>query len=164
MVDQGALMEFLRLAVTETAANTYAEDEASTPVSRSEELAMLIWRIEWIPDRPDLIDAVVSRIRAQLTDESFTALQVSQSPSILSGFDRTAETGAAQGSLSEYSQIQTIPDPLTQIFQPPFLYTKRQMFLGMQGTANSGAKFTVVKVGYTLEKVPTAQFIAALVE
>ncbi len=156
-------MEFLRIAITEASANTYAEASVETPVSRSEKLAMLVWRIEWHMDRPDLEDGQSNRLRAQLTDRTFTALQVTQSVSILSSQDRTIEQ-PSQGSLTEYLQLYETPKESTFMFQPPFLYAKSSIFLGVQGTGNSGAKFAVAKLGYTLETVSPEVFIAALVE
>lgn len=155
-------MEFLRGTVTTSAANTFTETEIPTPVSRSEKLAMLIWKVHWRPDLQGTVDAAVVDFRAQLAKDTQNAFLLGDDDDLVGRFVRQRGAGAVQGSLSEY--LVEVQDDLQEFFQPPMLYAKSSMFLGLDGVADTAVRTCAVVVGYTLERVPDALFIAALVD
>ncbi len=156
-------MEFLRGAVTLATANVFLEAEIPTPVSRSEKLAMLIWSIECPLLTPAQIeDGQENAARVQLASESQDAIQPAEDDDILFSMQRVA-LQQAQGSLTEFLQTQIHGVPWIT-YQPPVLYTKSSLFLGLDSIGVTQLVSAVIRVGYTLERVPSDIFIAALVE
>lgn len=156
-------MEFLRDAVTESANNTFTQSEIPTPVSRSEKLAMLVWQIEFFHDQLEAVDGQTVSLRVQLFSESQTALLSFEDPDMVAEVHE-AVGQVAQGSLSEYLVVASLAGPALKTYQPPFLYTKASMFLGIASVQATGVRSGAIRIGYTLERVPDAIFIAALVE
>ena len=156
-------MEFLRAGKTEATANTYVEEEIATPVSRSENLAMLIWQVAFQMDRPDLEDAQSNNMGVHLASESKSALVTIDSNDIIHTVRWFVEAGNVQGSLSEYA-YDSMTGAVVWDFAPPVLYAKGEMFAQVLGEGNANAKSAHVLVGYTLERVNAELFIAALVE
>ncbi|MBA7703723.1 hypothetical protein ES703_112516 [subsurface metagenome] len=52
----------------------------------------------------------------------------------------------------------------TNKFDPPILYPKALLYLGMNTIGATSTRFATVRIGYTLEKVSREDFISALVE
>ena len=166
MAEQGALMEFIRGAVTEGAANTMTETEIAAPTSRSEKLAMLIWQVQFTQDDPDVEDGQSNAVVTKLYDRTIgtaTAHRGIDNPAVIAEVEKIIHAGGVQGSLTEYYRDKLMPGYIAS-FQPPVLYTKESMFLAILGGGNANAKGARVRVGYTLERVPIDLFIAALVE
>ena len=160
-----AFLEFINGVVVEASANTFIETEIPTPASRTEMTAMLIWHIEFDATSPDSIDALTTVTNVQLTRDTTTGLNNLEDDDLLARWSMSLGLGAVQGSLSEYAIIADLSDrPRVFKFDPPILYPRSSVFLGVQGTANVGLKTARVRVGYTLEKVSQADFIAALVD
>ena len=157
-------MEFVRGTVLESAANTYTVSEIPTPVSRTEKLAMLIWKIQIDLNTASLEDGQQNSMQAQLTRNREGGMLRLDDPGLLAGSFKVTEAGAAQGSLSEYLREYVDPPSSIQDFQPPFLFAKSEMFISAQGVGNSAALRASARVGYTLERIPADIFIAALVE
>ena len=163
MPEQGALLEFLRGTVVEPSANTFTEAEISTPASRSEKLAMLVWYIEMDIEVPTIEDAQNNSVQGQLTSTSQTAMIRLDNPDLIWGNLKRRQAGTVQGSLTEYYSEPVFKPTFVQ-FAPPFLYAKAEMFLQVLSTGEPSVHRVSVKVGYTLERVPAELFIAALVE
>ena len=155
-------MEVLRDQVTESAANTFTQREIQTPVSRSEKLAMLIWKIQIWPDIAEEEDTQDNSVIVQLTKSTATAVVVPEDDDLVFRWRHGVRAGVNAGTLSEYL-IERM-DPQVATFQPPLLYAKSSIFLGIVGSGNSAAKAVGCHVYYTLERIPDALFIAALVE
>lgn len=163
MVD-GALMEFLRAEVSEPTANTFTQVEISTPASRSEELAMLIWKVVFQIDMPDVEDGQRNAVQGRLTRSSQTAIINEHDPDLIAWITANLGAGQVEGSLSEYFEKTVRPSNGFWDFAPPVLYAKSEMFAQVVGTGNAQTKSCHVLLGYTLERVSTSQFISALVE
>lgn len=155
-------METLRGQVTESAPNTYTETEIQTPASRSEKLAMLIWRMQIYPDPPSLEDGQTNTVRVHVAKQSATAVLVPENDAVLFRYRKQLSAGAIAGTLSEYLSVEVNPEVVT--FAPPFLYAKSSLFIGMEGVGNAIALACGLMIGYTLERVPAELFIAALVD
>ena len=158
-----AFLEFVRNQVTESGANTYTEDEVQMPTSRTERLAMLIWSIQMEISFPDIEDAQGNRVDSHLADSEATARQRYHNTGVLFAGAWETSAGAAAGTLSEY-MFNEKTGPLYVRFDPPVLYAKSTIFHGIVGIGNSSVKTAQVMIGYTLEKVSTEAFIAALTE
>ena len=52
----------------------------------------------------------------------------------------------------------------TIYFDPPILYAKNKIYMGMNSAGQGAVKTAYAALGYTLEKVDKDDFIAALVE
>ena len=164
MPEQGALMEFVRGTLTPAAAGTYEELEIATPPSRSEKLAVLIWRLELSLGVPETSDTNTTDILAHWASATQTAIILENDPECLMVHQRVVRAGDVAGTLTEF--IVTAGDNRTEValFQPPILYAKDSLFLGIDTTNQASVKQVIGRVGYTLERVPAELFIAALVE
>ena len=157
-----AFLEFLRDRVVESAANTFTESEIKTPASRSESLAMLIWMVEFFLPFPSVEDGEQNVLQAHLAKKSQSAIINLEDSDLIAIVRSEVDAGGAQGSLSEYQVVAKTE--LIQRFDPPILYPKAEMFLGIAGVGNAAALAVSARVGYTLEKVNAGDFIAALVD
>jgi len=124
---------------------------------------MLIWYVEFNMDRPSLEDAQSNNMQGQLTQATKSAIVALENADLLAVTRLFTDAGVVQGSLSEYLEYRGDHDKRYH-FDPPILYAKQSVFLGVKGLGNSGAKALSVRVGYTLEKVSREQFIEALVD
>lgn len=158
-----AFMEFVRGSVTETGANTFTEAEIPVPTSKTEELAMLIWRVLITQDSPDIEDAQSNSTTAQLTTRSVTAQILHTDPAFIAQKLLNIIAGTVQGSLSEYMFFKMEPES-QQYFDPPVLFAKSSLWINLLGVGNSNAKGARFVIGYTLERVSREEFIEALVD
>ena len=164
IVDE-AFLEFINGVLTESAANTFTELEIATPASRTALSAMLIWLIEFDMTTPDIEDAQTNVTNIQLTRDTTTGLNNLEDDDLLARWSISVAAGAIQGSLSEYLVASGLdPRPRVFKFDPPILYPRSSVWLGIQGTGNVNVKTGRCRVGYTLEKVSQQAFIAALVD
>ncbi len=157
-------MEFIRDSVTESAANTYTETEIKTPASRTEKLAMLIWQMEIEAGLPDIEDAQSNATLTQLVKTTQNTGLGLQDEDLLMRVNKLANVGTVQGSLTEFQRYQELDASVIRYFDPPILYAKAEMFLGIVGSGNAAAGSSGARVGYTLERVASEEFIAALVD
>lgn len=159
----GAFMEFMKGKVTEPTLNTYTEIALVTPASKTEQMAMLIHQILLRVDGPDPVDADLSYVYAQLTKRTMSGFTEVDDPACLYSRIWSQKLGIAEGTLSEYACFSQGHWPIIY-FDPPILYTRDYMYLAVLGDANTVVKSAYLSLGYTIEKVTTEQFIAALVE
>ena len=158
-----AFMEFIRAEVTESAAGTYTETEIATPSSRTESMAMLIWVVKFGWSEVLLTDATAESMSVQLVKQSQSGIINLSDADLIESVVENANAGQVQGSLSEFL-YHRLPLQGSHIrYDPPILYPRSEMFLGVLGTAGS-ARSANCRVGYTLEKVNPGDFIAALVD
>jgi len=156
-------MEFLRNRVQQTVVNTYAEEEIPTPCSTTEEMAMLIHFIHCHTDDPQVTEGDYSAITTGLWRHSQTGGLTMQDPDCIFSYGQSVMAGRYEGTLSEYWEYYK--DPQVLYFDPPILYAKSVIYHGL-GTVQQPAgamKTSDICIGYTLEKVSKADFIAALV-
>ena len=123
---------------------------------------MLIWKIQVWPDAPSIEDGQSNTVLVQLTKSTASGAVPPEDDDLIFRTREQVEAGGVQGSLSEY--FRSVQNPQVAIFQPPLLYAKSSVFLGILGTGNPGVRATGCHVYYTLERIPPELFIAALVE
>ncbi|MBA7550140.1 hypothetical protein ES705_42646 [subsurface metagenome] len=157
-MSKGPFMEFLRVAVTETAANIYTEEQVQTPTSKTENMAMLIHSIEMDPNR---IEAVAPSngdyTQMQVTDRSQTGFKQVSRPGVLASVSLTTVLNAVYNNLS-------IIGKTSYKFDPPLLYPKAQIYCAINSQGTDLVATGHFRIGYTLEKVSREDFISALVE
>lgn len=161
---KGPFMEWLRNRVQESAVNTYTEEEIPTPASRTEKMAMLIHQVQFHTDDPQVTEGSYSSILTGLYSHSQSGAVGISDPDTIVAYQQFVAAGRYEGTLSEYWEHRE--DPSIIYFDPPLLYAKAVIYHGVQGVQQPGAavKTSDVRIGYTLEKVSDADFIAALVE
>ena len=155
-------MEFLRGTITMSAATTYTELEIRTPVSKTEELAMLIHQVRWDIAKPTATDAATVRVAASLHDRPQTDTAQISDPGCISRHSLFAEAGVTEGTLSEFATFD-LREGWVYYFTPPLLYAKDAIYLGVNSDHATLLVLAQVRIGYTLERVSSADFIAALV-
>jgi len=156
-------MEFLRKYLKETAANTWTCEEIPTPASKTELMAVLIHQIRfWIP-MPAARDGLRCEFMAQLISRDSNEPLSADDPGYIHGVCTAIECGTAEGTLDEYEWTR-MQGAETLYFNPPLLYAKDKLYLGVKGTNLLVPYDAVVVIGYTLERVSREEFIAALVE
>ena len=156
-------MEFLRGIIKQTALNAYAQVAIRTPTSKTEVMAMLIHDIELIQECPEVIDATITVLRYHIADRTHTFVRGQEVEGVLIFTSIGVNAGATQGTLSEYMSIWQEGSPYRH-FDPPVLYARDEIYLGMESVACTGLHMGVVQIGYTLERVSREDFIAALVD
>ncbi|MBA7550116.1 hypothetical protein ES705_42622 [subsurface metagenome] len=155
---KGPFMEFLRGYLAQTAANAYEELQIPTPASKTENLAMLIHSIELQPDRLlDTVPANSDLVMCHLSRKSDTTVRKLSEPDILASFRAYTSLNAVFNALVLHGA------ELTK-FDPPLLYPKANLYLGLNTVGFTAVTNMVVRIGYTLEKVSREDFISALVE
>ncbi len=152
-------MEFLRGELALTGA-TVTTEEINTPVSKTQELAMLIHEINKICESVELIALNTAINEFTLNSEAHTGEATSpdfNDPDTIYRVDHTAEEGILT-SAKHYS------GPTSKKGDPPLLYTKGKMYFeGRQRLAGQATQYASIQIGYTLEKVSKEAYIDALV-
>lgn len=163
----GAKMEYIRASVTASAANAYTPVEVSTPVSGLQAItiagqpqpkmfpAMLIHEIEtFLPPMDPAADD--DSTEAQVTSEAKSAIA-----SLADGDEldtQSQETVLLTSGAYGYNRKRV------RKFDPPILYAKSTIHFASDQNAFAAVAVTSWKVGYTLEMVDNAVYIAALVD
>lgn len=151
-------MEFLRSKATQTAINTYIEEQIPTPTSKTENMAMLIHSVELIPlSLVDTTPTNADSVSVHLARKSSTFTLTLSNPDLIAYFNAVTALNAIFNGVSIRGQQKTT-------FDPPLLYPKANLYLGMNTVGMATVKYAECKIGYTLEKVSREDFISALVE
>ena len=151
-------MEFLRANGTPGAANGFKNVEIKVPASKTESLAMLIHRIDFYLDPEEDLDAPAHA-------DKLTWQLCSSEQSAIIPINNSAIVDMAQlYDLLVTSGLAALTFPIVHEFNPPILYAKDTLYLGIQTVGQGDADTMGVRVGYTLEKVTKDQFIEALVD
>ena len=154
VINKGPFLEWLRMTIVEIGANTFTEVEQRTPVSKTEKLAMLIHRVELeIGGEFEMNDG--DEVNIQLADEHQVA-EITISNAHLVAKSGFRADGAAAGAV--------VNTPYVIVFEPPQLYSKSSIFLGGNGLSQTNPLVYDGRIGYTLEKVDSDAYIAALVQ
>lgn len=156
-------MEFLREDITHDGGTLVDTVAIVTPASRTEKMAMLIHLIEIIVQQPAWSAGTWQYCEAALSSEShegLTTLPGIEDPDILHKVKEWAQEGIVANTFTRFREGDFII-----YFDPPVLYPKAYLYLEMEvADLQASGKYGLVRVGYTLEKVPDADFIAALVD
>lgn len=161
IVEKGPFMEYLRGEIE--ADNILVDSvEIRTPVSKTEELAMLIHEITIIGESVDFVagvDAINEWVLSRRSNDGDGASINYTSPDMVYRLDQVATEGIIVGAFSR----AWIGD-FTKYFNPPLLYAKTEIFFeARQEQAGQAAQLGSFAVGYTLEKVTKESFIDALI-
>jgi hypothetical protein len=163
----GPYLEWLTGHYAESAANTVTEHQIGLPTSKNENLAMLIHSV------------IFDRLDCDRIDETRTscAAWLSLRNGYTGGFDaegadyqniawakRELSCGEEQGTLSEYVVDYGDRAYVERKFDPPVLVAQDFAYVGVRGENNGPARDIVCRIGYTLEKVSSQDFISALVK
>ncbi len=127
---------------------------------------MLIWNIEMFLNLPSIVDGSETNFKAQLTDEQQTVIQGLDRETTLAIVERAVHAGSVEGTLSEY-MLESLPWGQTQMvkrYDPPILYAKDSVWAACQGFTTTNLAQFQFRIGYTLERVSSEEFIAALVD
>jgi len=156
MVHTKAFMEFLGHALTLSAANTLTTGEFSTPVGKSENLAMLIHKIRLGINATLDSPADGDRIVLQLTKAPKTAIVGWDDPDLIAKLNLDVAWSAGGGYTIDPVQVED--------FVPPILYARSKLYTLGYSVGQTNPNIFNCQVGYTLEKVPANEFIAALTD
>jgi len=155
-------MEFLHARITQAVINTYAEVEMKTPSSRTEKMALLIHMIEFHGDDVEGVPPAYASVTGAILDRTSTSIRSLHAPEVIAAMWRFNSMGRYTLVLTEDWTLEHSPTILK--FDPPILYAKDSMFLAINSVGNPSVKTMDCRVGYTLEKVSSEDFISALVE
>lgn len=162
--ERGPFQEYVRGDLLESAANTFSELEIKTPVGRSINIAMLLHSVMALVGLPDIEDGQSNLTQVALYDRTRTSIPTPDVSGLLWFQDYSNNYGVVAGTLTEFSQTTVRGDSPNKLWQPPVLYAKDALFLGIVGSGNANPKRVQIQVGYTLGIVTPEEFIAALVE
>lgn len=168
MSKKGPFMEFLHIDGIESAVNTYTEHKFITPTSRTEKSAMLIHMIEFHMKTPDAQDNEAVYTNGQIMDEPLGAMDNIHNPHVLlkvleeASFPQQAEAAGAPPALFEYRPVIYSRGQYLLYFDPPLLYAKQYIYAATESDNSLNPCDFAGRIGYTLEKVSSEDFIAAL--
>lgn len=155
MVNKGPFMEFLNIRVNQAVANTWTTAPWATPSSKTEKMAMLIHKIIFehtILDAPAQDDHTLLILSTQALDQDYPISDPRIIAKMIKVFEALTSGGAYEDQIFEMN------------FNPPILYPKASIHLGIDCSGQANPEDGFCKIGYTLEKVSDEAFIAALVE
>ena len=155
-------MEFLRGKVIMTVAEAYTEKEIRTPVSKTEELAMLIHQIQVKMTAPPPVDAAIRETTMHIADRTSNVILELDDPSSLFWHVCFVNFGTVEGTLSE-AMVYWVPEVIRVNYNPPILYARDSIYLAVDSNHTTALPQVTCQIGYTLERVSSADFIAALV-
>lgn len=161
-VNRGPFMEYLRARHTSTGV-TVVTTAVETPISKTEELAMLIHEINLYCAEPNFTLATRNNqylVVSKRSHEGDAALQGYGNQDCLHFRTLIAAEGIAAGTQRAEQQGE-----VQKRFDPPLLYSKSQIYIeSLQSAAGMQDAQVECSIGYTLEKVSRDDFIDALVE
>lgn len=154
MVQTKSFMEFIGHAFDLSAPNTLTTSEISTPVGKSENLAMLIHKIRMGINGTLDSPADGDRLVIQVTRAPKTAIVGYDDPDLLGKLNLDVAWSAGGGYVIEVQKSEE--------FIPPVLYAKSKLHCLAYTVGQAAATTINIQIGYTLEKVADKDFIAAL--
>jgi hypothetical protein len=148
-------------AATETAPNTFTQAQVDLNLSPLDREVFVCLAINMDASPPDSIAGTDTATRAAFTTTSQTAIPSLQDSNCLSRLTlQTMSAGFVDGGVSYSSQaLETPPSTLEYIG----IIATNDFFVGIQGTANLGAKGVSGKL-YGYRAVASADIYAALVQ
>ena len=155
-------MEYLGAQVTQAVADTDATVEIPLPTSETEQLAMLIHQVEFEGNVPGLVagatlggDLYLHRLPTFA--RSGAALHIDD-PTLIAAWMRVmrATAGGVVDLCDWYQQG-------LYVAVPPVLIALGSIYLTIHTSATTVVNDGAVRIGYTLERVTSEVFIAALV-
>jgi len=151
--------EWLKKNVSEDTQGTFKQVEINCPVSRSENLAMLVWGGLFAADVPYDNNNSLLAVTAQLTHRSQIAMLDPDDADIIWQWARKCSNVLDQG-LNAYDEQCGWMN-----FSPrPWLIATEHIYLAVQsGISQPVIRSANIALLYTLEKVTQSQYIAALV-
>ena len=156
-------MEFIGAYVCQAVADTDAQVTFDVPTSETEQMALLVHRIDWEGNVPEGIVATNIGVDAYLTTTMSTPAGLASHfdhPSLIDAYMRVMKYGTTADDLLE-SDMQD--QHRVHHFDPPILIAQRTLYLLVHSSNSAVVNDCAVRLGYTLEKVTQAAFIAALV-
>ena len=152
-------MEYLHGKILQSAINVYEEVEIRTPSSKTEVLATLIHEVDFHVSgfEAGATVADVDAFQCRLTKKPQTTNIFLDNPDLIAYYELWAILGTVFNSFWENgARIWK--------FDPPILYPRDAMYLAVKTQGFAMVRAVYARVGYTLERVSSEDFIAALVE
>jgi len=157
-------MEFITGYVTESAANTWTTAAIEVPTSKELTMAMIIHQVEMDIEPPEHTAVGGTVVMGYLIDDDLEDRPMFDNTHVIYAKDQALYMDAAVAEVAWASAETHILGGRVQTWQPGILYAKKKIYVGCEGVGQASAKTVRVRIGYTLEKVTTEQFIAALTE
>lgn len=136
--------ESLRDSCTESAANTFTEEELTTPVGRSNNQALAVFGANFQFQSFDAI-ADLDALEAQLTKNSKSAIIYCSNTDFILG--RSVKFSMTTSGQSNLEMIKFVGLPR------PKIYANSKMYLGFKSTGQAAANTCHVEVIYVLRSV-----------
>ena len=158
MARSDRFMEFIRGQLYTSAANTFTEDEVQLPTSQSEKLAMLIHQIDIDLIAVDRIDATYVEKGGGLGLYSGGARALCCAGALCYDTLALSCSETADKFLATFGRTTW-----EHKYDPPILVAQSVLYAKIQTLGFPGTTYFSYRIGYTLEKVASEAFIAALV-
>ncbi len=163
MAKSDRFMEFVGAYVKQSVEDEDAQVTFDVPTSETEQMALLVHRIEWEGNVPVGVVAAAIGIDLYLTTTMATPAGLASHidfPSLIDQYMRMGRYGTTIDDILD-SDLQRQFE--VHRFDPPILIAQRTLYLTIHTSASTVINDGAVRIGYTLEKVSQAAFIAALV-
>jgi len=158
-------MEFVGAYVIQSVADTDASVAFDVPSSETELMALLVHQIDWEGQVSTPVAAVTIGIDGFLTYSA-------QIPSSVGGYltkmdvidtlQRAVAAGTTLDDVVAGNYFAALQHDIHK-FDPPILIARRTLHLHIRSSNSAVVNAVALRLGYTLEKVTQAAFIAALV-
>lgn len=149
-------LEFLNFpTITQSAADTFGQEEMPTPVGRANNLAMALHQFEiGIPTQD--AGAHGDNYLFQYTKASKAAIVAPNDPDVL--LANGLKINFVTSGMQYYKYVRRFIQP------KPILYAKSKMWLGVNTAGQGAAQSFYGRVGYTIRNVKLATMLEALVD
>jgi len=151
-------MEFIRGQLYTSAANVFTEEVVQLPTSQTEKLAMLIHQIDIDLIAVDRIDATYVEKGGGLGLYSGSSRALHFAGVLCYDTLALSCTETADKFLAKFGRTT-----FEHKYDPPILVAQSVLYAKIQSMAFPGTTYFSYRIGYTLEKVASEAFIAALV-
>lgn len=154
-------IEFITDRISESAINTFTQEEIALPTSKTEMMAFLLHTVDIFVETPTFVASTNVSRRCQLTLDEATGMDWYNAFRLIATLSRDDHWGAL------------IDDPCPRsgfsygrerwVFDPPLLIARDHIYAAVVGHNETTVCVSDVRLGYTLERVSREAFIAALV-
>lgn len=163
--------QFLNLAVSESAANTFTQAELQTPVipqwTDGKAMVMEILKIFVELGNPDIVNVTITGATAQITKVSRTAIITLNDPDCIikrEKYTHVFDTGATDATVFRQYEDQLDCYDLTDGAGNGYLFAKQKIYIAIQCSNCTAVKTVRAKILYRLKAVSTQEYIGIVGE
>ena len=127
----------IRSRVTETVANTYAEQTINLNLDSLSREILVIERVDLDPQVPDGIPGTLTAVNVSLANQTQTAVIFLDDPDTIAGAQNAIVSGAPGDSVAFSEQM---PESINMSDSPLYIVATDNLFFGISGTGNVGLK------------------------